>query len=377
MKKKICIVILSRANFARIKSVLIELLKFKKINIEVIIGGSALIDKFGDIEKDVLKIGLRKIHRVECVIEGSSLASMAKTTGVLLTDLTTIFDNIKPNYILTIADRHETLATAIAARYLNIKLIHTQGGEVTGSVDNNVRDAISMLADFHFPSTNKSKNRLIKMGINYSRIFNFGCPSLDLLNYKNKLKKDLSFINNIGVGSNISFQKKKYLVVLQHPDTDMYLKSKEQITNTIKAIYQIKIPTVWLWPNVDAGSNIFSKEIRKFRERYNPNFIQFIKNLEPEDYANLIRNCGCLIGNSSSAIREGSFLGIPAVNIGFRQNMREKAHNIIDVNYNHVEIFNAIKKQFSKRFKSSNLYGKGNSGLLISRQIIKLIKSSS
>ena len=377
MKKKICIVILSRANFARIKSVLIELLKFKKINIEVIIGGSALIDKFGDIEKDVLKIGLRKIYRVECVIEGSSLASMAKTTGVLLTDLTTIFDNIKPNYILTIADRHETLATAIAARYLNIKLIHTQGGEVTGSVDNNVRDAISMLADFHFPSTNKSKNRLIKMGINYSRIFNFGCPSLDLLYYKNKLKKDLSFINNIGVGSNISFQKKKYLVVLQHPDTDMYLKSKEQITNTIKAIYQIKIPTVWLWPNVDAGSNIFSKEIRKFRERYNPNFIQFIKNLEPEDYANLIRNCGCLIGNSSSAIREGSYLGIPAVNIGFRQNMREKAHNIIDVNYNHVEIFNAIKKQFSKRFKSSNLYGKGNSGLLISRQIIKLIKSSS
>ena len=157
----------------------------------------------------------------------------------------------------------------------------------------------------------------------------------------------------------------------------MYLKSKEQITNTIKAIHQIKIPTVWLWPNVDAGSNIFSKEIRKFREKYNPNFIQFIKNLEPEDYANLIRNCGCIIGNSSSAIREGSYLGIPAVNIGFRQNMREKAQNIIDVNYNHVEISKAIKKQLSKRYKSSNLYGKGNSGLLISKQIIKLMKSSS
>ena len=188
-KKTICIVILNRANFARIKSVIIKLKNQKDINLEVIIGGSAIIEKYGDVENEIKSIGIKPYIKLLCVVDGTSLESMTKTVGVLLLEISSVFSKLKPDAVLTIADRHETIATAIAARYMNITLIHTQGGEVTGSVDNSVRNAISMMADYHFPATDKSKKRLIKMGIENKYIYNYGCPSLDILTRINFGKK--------------------------------------------------------------------------------------------------------------------------------------------------------------------------------------------
>ena len=369
MKKTICIVILSRANFARIKSVLIHLRKFDNLNIQIILGGSAILEKYGDVEKEIKILGYKPYVKLLCVIDGTNLESMTKTVGVLLIEISTVFSKLKPNAVLTIADRHETIATAIASRYMNIPLIHTQGGEITGSVDNSVRDSISMLANYHFPATALSKKRLISMGIDKQKIFNFGCPSLDLLLEINFKKKLLNSIMRIGVGNDINFEK-KYLVVLQHPDTDDFASSEKQIKETLFAISQISMQTIWLWPNVDAGSDIFSKELRKFREKQKPNYLHFIKNLPPEIYANLIKHSECLVGNSSSAIREGSFLGVPAVNIGSRQRNRELSDNVISVDYNHLQIKKAILKQMNKKkLKRNFLYGRGNSGHLISKKI--------
>ena len=142
-----------------------------------------------------------------CVVDGTSLESMTKTVGVLLIEISTIFSKMKPVGVLTVADRHETIATAIAARYMNISLIHTQGGEVTGSVDNSVRNAISMMADYHFPATSKSKSRLIKMGIDKKKVFNFGCPSLDLISRMKFNRKNLKKIMKYGVEKILTFLK--------------------------------------------------------------------------------------------------------------------------------------------------------------------------
>ena len=375
MKKKICVVILNRANFARIKTVLIELKKQKNLQVEVILGGSAILEKYGDIENEIKSIGIIPYTKLLCVVDGTSLESMTKTVGVLLIEISTIFSKMKPVGVLTVADRHETIATAIAARYMNISLIHTQGGEVTGSVDNSVRNAISMMADYHFPATSKSKSRLIKMGIDKKKVFNFGCPSLDLISRMKFNRKNLKKIMKYGVGKNIDFSK-KYIVVLQHSDTDEYLSSKKQITQTLLAIHNLNLQTIWLWPNVDAGSDIFSKELRKFREKKKLPNLHFIKNLPPEDYANMINYSNCIVGNSSSAIREGSFLGIPAVNIGSRQKNREIANNVKNVNYDHNKIETAIKKQINKKHLSKNyLYGKGNAGRLIAKKINQIFEN--
>ena len=191
----------------------------------------------------------------------------------------------------SIADRFETIATAIAASYMNIPLVHTQGGEITGSIDESVRHAITRLSNLHFPSTLKSMKNLIKMGEDKKMIFLAGCPSIDLASeiYKNKNKINVEKIlnKNIGVGNRAN-NIKDYIVVLQHPVTTEYKDTKKNIKETIKSIYQLNFPTIWLWPNIDAGNDIISKEIRRFREKTNPKNISFVKNFSPEDFLKIL-----------------------------------------------------------------------------------------
>ena len=233
--------------------------------------------------------------------------------------------------------------------YLNIPLIHIQGGEVTGSIDEKVRHSITKLADIHFVSTKRSKNYLLKMGENKKSVFLTGCPSIDVA-YKArpKLPKDF-FVKNRGVG-NVPKHKEKYIVVMQHPETTKFNETYNQIRQTIDAIVNIKnIKVAWLWPNIDAGSDIISNQLRIIREKNLMTNVSFFKNFTPEDYIKLIYNCECLIGNSSSGIRESSFLSIPVVNIGFRQKNRERGNNVIDVGYDKDQIYNAIITQIRKK----------------------------
>ncbi|MCJ7565031.1 MAG: UDP-N-acetylglucosamine 2-epimerase, partial [Candidatus Aminicenantes bacterium] len=278
--------------------------------------------------------------------------------GLALIELATQFENLKPDVVLTVADRYETMATAIAAVYMNIPLAHTQGGEVTGSVDESVRHAITKFAHLHFVTTPLCRERLIRMGENPSTVFLTGCPAMDVVAQIDLSLGDL-FTRYGGVGVSIDTQK-PYLVVLQHPVTTEYGQGFEQINETLKAISELKMQTVWLWPNVDAGSDDISKGLRIFREKYQPDYVHFYRNFTIEDYARLINNCACLIGNSSSAIREGSYLGTPAVNIGTRQEGREKGENVIDVGYQSERIKEAILTQIRHgRYPHNLLYGDG------------------
>ena len=151
--------------------------------------------------------------------------------------------------------------------------------------------------------------------------------------------------------------------MLQHPVTTEYEHAFNQIAATLEAIKGLKIPTIWFWPNVDAGSDEISKGLRRFREQTRPDYVHFYRNFTPEDFVRLIANCACLVGNSSAAIREGSFLGTPAVNIGTRQHGRERGDNVIDVQPKPPDIITAIKTQLAHgRYHRSSLYGDGKAG---------------
>ncbi len=369
-KKKICVAINNRANYARIKSLLEEIKKDKNFELSIILGASAILSRFGELDNILKKDGFNKFEKIYSIVEGENLTTMAKSTGLSIIEMSTFFENYRPDAVIVIADRFENLSVAIAASYLNIPLIHLQGGEVTGSIDEKVRHAITKLSDIHFVATKRSKNFLIKMGENKKSVFLTGCPSIDIAyKAKSKLPRDF-FIKNRGVGNTPNY-KEKYIVVVHHPETTKFTQTYKQIRQTIDAIIKIKnIKVVWLWPNIDAGSDTISKQLRVLRENKLMTNISFFKNFSPEEYIKLIYNCECLVGNSSSGIRESSFLSIPVVNIGSRQKNREQGSNVINVGYDKNQIYNAIIKQMkNKKIKKSLLYGDG----LAYKKIFKIL----
>ncbi|MBO8230555.1 UDP-N-acetylglucosamine 2-epimerase (hydrolyzing) [Prochlorococcus marinus str. MU1404] len=369
--RKICIIVNSRANYGRIKTVLQALKNDSNVQLQIIVGASAVLERFGNVSKIISNDGFKIDSMLYSVVEGENPTTMAKSTGLAIIELSTIFENLKPDVVLTVADRYETLATAIASSYMNIPLAHTQGGEVTGSIDESVRHAITKLAHLHFPATKLSEQNLLKLGEDPSTIYMTGCPAMDIVASQDLTLEDDFFVKYKGVGPNLD-PHKPYLVVLQHPVTTEYGQGFNQIKETIKAVQEINIQTVWLWPNIDAGSDEVSKGIRIFRERENPSNIHFYKNFSPEDYIKLIGNCICQVGNSSSALREGSFLGVPVVNIGTRQNNRECAENVIHVDHNFQNIKNAINYQIKhSKYESSKIFGDGDSGKKIAKILAK------
>jgi UDP-hydrolysing UDP-N-acetyl-D-glucosamine 2-epimerase len=332
------------------------------LELMLVVGASALLYRFGNVRKIIEDDGNYVNSILYSIVEGENPTTMAKSTGVAIIELSTIFQNLDPDIVITVADRFETIATAIAASYMNIMVAHTQGGEITGSIDESVRHAVTKLSHIHFPATKKSADYIIRMGEDPKNVFCTGCPSIDSIS-----NIDLTLSQDIlrkyrGVGPIVN-AKEPYLVVLQHPVTTEFGDGMRQINETLKAIEEISIQTVWLWPNVDAGSDDIAKGIRMFRERKNPDFIHFYRNFGVEDYARLINNCACLVGNSSSALREGAFLGVPVVDIGTRQANREHAGNVMHSGYDANEIEDKIIKQIKHgKYECSTLFGDSHAG---------------
>ena len=367
-KRKICVVITARPSYSRIKTVLSAINKNPILELQLVLTGSTLLEKYGSTINIIEKDGFKIHEKIFCQLEGENPEIMAKTTGLAILELSTVFNRLKPDLVITIADRFETLATSIASSYQNIPLAHIQGGEITGSIDEKVRHANTKLADLHFVSSDDAKNRVIKMGECPDTIFNTGCPSMDIaLSVAKNPKFDFDpFSKYGGVGTKIDIDK-DYLVVMQHPVTTEFENSKNNINETLKAICDLSIPTFWFWPNVDAGGDSISKGLRSFRENSKFESIHFFKNMESEDFLRLIKNSKCLIGNSSVGIRESSLLGVPVVNIGTRQSGRKRSKVVIDVDYNKDEIKDAVKRQIlNGHYKPEFIYGNGKSGELIS-----------
>lgn len=363
-KRKICVVVTARPSYSRVKTAIKAIDEHPNLELQLVVAASALLDRYGTAIKYMEADGFSIAAKVFNVLEGENLTAQAKTTGLGILELSSVLERLEPDAVVTVADRFETMATAIAASYMNIPLIHIQGGEVTGNIDEKVRHAITKLADIHLVASEKAKERVIRMGEDSSKVFNTGCPSIDLAEevFQSPALDYDPFERYGGVGK-IEDWKEGYIVVLQHPVTTEYADSRNHIEETLRAIHSLKIPTFWFWPNVDAGADGTSKGIRSFRESHNIDYIHFFKNMEGRDFLRLLYNSKCLVGNSSVGIRECSYLGIPVVNIGSRQNGRDRGRNVIDVvNYDCLEIKDAIQKSLRKTRERDLTYGGGNAG---------------
>ena len=364
MTRKVCVVVTARPSYSRIKSALTAIKAHPDLELQLVVAASALLDRYGSAIHYIEQDGFDIAARVFMVLEGENLTTMAKTTGLGLLELATVFDNLQPDVVVTIADRYETIATAIAASYMNIPVAHIQGGEITGSIDDKVRHAVTKLANLHFVATQKAAERVIKMGEDPETVFVTGCPSVDLAaEVLHNPALDFDPIEKYGgVGVQVDLSN-GYLVVLQHPVTTEYESARMHITETLHAVQEVGMPVMWFWPNVDAGSDGISKGIRSFRELVQPKNIHFFKNMAPSDFLRLLYNSKGIIGNSSAAIRECAYLGVPAVNIGSREVGRERGGNVIDVDYNRLEIINAINRNLMNgKFPQDTLYGDGLAG---------------
>lgn len=363
--RKICIVTGNRSEYSKLKPVMRAIINHPDLELILIVTASHLLDDFGKTVEIIKKDGFKINAIARTVAAGEDLISVVKSIGLCTLEIPTLFDLYKPDIVLVSGDRFDILGVAISAAFMNIPLAHIEGGEVTGAIDESVRHAITKLAHIHFPATAKSAERIIKMGERPDMVFNVGCPSVDII----LLKKNSD--NEIYKKFNID-KNKPFLIALQHPVTTEYRHCQQQIRETLKAISGLEINTVMLYPNVDAGSKDMVREIRLFNAAKKLEHVSMGKHIIFEDYISLLADAACIIGNSSSGIRESCYFGTPAVNIGTRQNGRERGKNVIDVGYNKDEIKKAILDCIQHgKYPPEYIYGEGNT----SQKIVKILST--
>ena len=302
---------------------------------------------------------------------------MVKSTSLAIIEIANCFPELKPDIVPTIGDRYETISTAIAAAYMNIPLAHTMGGEISGTIDESVRHAVTKFSNIHFTATKNAKKNVIKMGENKRNVFNTGCPRVDevkeILSKKidnNEINRE---INKNGVGDYIDISK-PFITIMFHPVTSEFGNAELQIKNILSAINKFKVQKIFFWPNSDAGYEDISRGIRKWREKKGDKNTRYIKNLEQKFFYHILNKTICLIGNSSSGLREGCYIGVKNLCVGSRQNGREIGKNTKMISNDYKSIFNAISKCMidKNKKKIDYRYGKGDAG----KKIVKIIESS-
>jgi UDP-hydrolysing UDP-N-acetyl-D-glucosamine 2-epimerase len=260
------------------------------------------------------------------------------------------------------------MATAVAAAYMNIPVAHTMGGEISGTIDESIRHAVTKLAHIHFPANRQAAARIVRMGEHPDTVHAVGCPRIDLVAEIVRSDGGLTsteWLEREGAGARLTLDK-PFLLVSQHPVTTEYGHGEEQISETLAALEVLRMPTIMLWPNADAGSDDVARGMRKFREQARPDYIRFYKNFPVETYVRLMRACACAVGNSSAPLREGAFIGVPTVNVGTRQGGRDRAANVMDVPSERTAIVDAVRRQIAHGpYPSDHLYGDGEAGTRI------------
>lgn len=369
MKRKILYITGTRADYGLMKSVLKEIEKHPKLELEIVATGMHLMEEFGMTINEIKKDGF-KIHEIGATYENDNKESMTIFVGKFIQLLTKKVKQIKPDIILLLGDRGEMLAGAIVGAYLTIPVAHIHGGDITSTVDEPIRHAITKLAHIHFPATEKSAERIIKMGEDPSGIFVVGAPSLDSILNENLIEPtDLAEKYNLELS-------KPILLVMQHPVTTEVEDAQDQIRETLEAVLELEHQTVLVYPNADAGGRRMIEVIKEY-EQYP--FIKTFKSITHKEYLSLMRIASVFIGNSSSGIIEAPSFGLPVVNIGPRQEGRQRAENVIDVDYDKEQIKATIKKalydeDFKEKVKTcKSPYGDGKAGVRIA-DILSRIK---
>lgn len=364
--RKILVAIGSRANYASLKSAMVAIHARTDLQLVTVAYSTAVLERYGNVANQMEQDGFPPEYRFSTHIEGENLASMAKSAGNVITEFATLFEIERPDFVLVVGDRYEVLPAVFSAAAMNIPVAHTMGGEVTGTIDESIRHSISKLSHLHFPATALSRERLLMMGEDPRFVFAVGCPRIDLAKQVVYSEEKVSNLELDGVGASIDLGR-DFIMVSQHPVTTEYELAPEQMKATLEAVRDAELPAIVLWPNSDAGSADMSRVIRRWREE-NPTLpFRFVKNLPPETYLYLMSRTVCLVGNSSSGLREGSFLGTPVVDVGTRQSDRERAENVLFAPNETESILEAIRHWTTNRhsLNPSRIYGDGTAGTQI------------
>lgn len=362
--RKICVVIGSRANYSSIKSALRAIQAHSGLELQIVASASAILDRYGKVVDLIEQDGFPLHARIHMLIEGETPTTMAKSTGLGLIELATAFDHLAPDFVLTVGDRFETMATTLAAAYMNIPIAHTMGGEVSGTIDESIRHAVTKFAHVHFPASPDARDRIIKLGERPEHVHLVGCPRIDLVAEILAADEGGMALNLFAEGVGPSFSlSEPFLLVSQHPVTTEFGSAEGQITATLEAVARTGLPAIVLWPNADAGSEDIARGMRKWREQGRADRMHFFKNLPIDVYVRLMSRAACLVGNSSSGVREGAFIGTPVVNIGSRQDGRERGRNLVDAAPDADAIFAAVTERIAcGRFEMDAIYGDGKAG---------------
>ena len=367
-QRTVGVVTTSRADYSHLHWVLRNLEDEPTIDLRVIALGAQLTDEFGRAEQEIERDGLPVHHRVECLLSSDTDVGMAKTIGVATMGLADLLGRERPDILMLVADRYEVLAPASVALTLRIPIAHIEGGEISeGAVDDAVRNALTKMSHLHFTSTVRARRRVLAMGEEAWRVHCVGAPSLDHLR-RSELPSGVEVSAEIG----FDVTSTPAVVVSYHPVT-LARDTLREAAALFGALEQTKAPVAFCFPNADAGSRELIRRARIFCEA-RPNTTLCI-NLRPTMYWALLQNAAAMLGNSSSGIMETPALALPCVNIGIRQQGRERARNIIDVEAEVGSIRSGLKRAVDPAFCESlvgmeNPYGDGRAA----ERIVKLLR---
>lgn len=366
MKRKIFLVTERRADYSRFKPILKKIEKDSDLDYDLVVTGIHLLKKYGhtidEIKKDGFKIFSTFKMFEEEKIEDTG-AEMVRSLGRAITNITYELEKSKPDIILSGFDIAANFAVTIAGAHMNIPVVHIQGGEVTGTIDESLRHAMSKFSHYHFVANDDARKRLIKMGEIPEHVFVTGCPSIDaILQVKEIPKEELEKEFNLDLN-------KPFIIIIQHPVTSEINEVTSQIIKTLEAVKELNMQAILIYPNNDAGAQQILNVIEKTS-------IKQVSTLFLQKYVNLLKHAKALVGNSSGGIHETATFHIPTVNIGTRQQGRLRPDNVLDVGHDKDEIKKAILKTLNDKIflekvaKCNNPYGDGTA----SEKIINLLK---
>ena len=363
--RRIAVVTGTRAEYGILYPVLKAIETRTELKLALVVTGMHLSHEFGYTVREIENDGFSIEARVDMLLSSDTPAGMAKSIGLGVIGMAQTWEQLKPDIILVLGDRVEPLAAAIAGAYCTIPVAHISGGDATrGGLDEYARHAITKLATIHFATTKKSAERIIKMGEDEWRVHVVGSPALDII-----LNEPLLSPKKLAERIKLDLSQPLILVV-QHPVTTQVDDAPEQMRVTLECIVELGYHTVLIYPNSDAGGRSMIEVIKQY-ERYP--FIKTFKSLPRREYLSLMKVASVMVGNSSSGIVEAPSFGLPVVNVGIRQEGRERGQNVIDVGHDKKEIVRAIRRAlkdatFLKQVKKcDSSYGDGKAGVRIAK----------
>lgn len=363
---KICIYTTNRAEYSKLRPIMRLLKSDPNIKMQLLITGSHLLKEYGESKNQIIRDGFTITEEVYSTIAGDDITKTVETIGIALLKLPSILKRLNPDIILCGFDRFDMFPFAIAASLMNICLVHIEGGEITGTLDEKIRHSITKLSNYHLVSTEEAKNNLIKMGEFKEKVFVTGCPRYDeLLNIEtDKESEVLKFYNLVNM---------QFIIVCYHPVSTNTKKSFDIWKKLLNAIIKYKNKIIFIKPNIDYGNVDLVNYMNEINFTSKEN-IDLYKHIDIDNFSILLKNCRCLIGNSSAGIREACVYGTPVINIGTRQQYRlnSKLKNVSTmIDFSSEDLFDKITELSNIKYEKNFAFGDGKS----SQKIINILKN--